>query len=114
MEGHGVDVADVSYTPDGYQVDRDVARELIRIQNEKLAEACAANPDRFVAFATVALQHPDLAAEQLEEGIKKYGLRGVSVGGSVNGEELSDPKFHPFWAKAEQLRVLVFMHPQAA
>src|SRR5437870_656518 len=38
----------------------------------------------------------------------------VPVGGSVNGEELSDPKFHPFWAKAEQLGVLVFMHPQAA
>src|SRR6266545_4991291 len=36
------------------------------------------------------------------------------VGGSVNGEELADPKFYPFWAKAEQLGVLVFMHPQAA
>jgi aminocarboxymuconate-semialdehyde decarboxylase len=49
-----------------------------------------------VAFATVALQYPDLAAEQLEDGIKRLGLRGVSIGGSVNGEELSDPKFHPF------------------
>jgi aminocarboxymuconate-semialdehyde decarboxylase len=92
--------------------DRDVARQLIRIQNEKLAEACAANPDRFVAFASVALQHPDLAAEQLEEGVKKYGLRGAGVGGSVAGEELANPRFHPFWAKAEQLGVLVFIHPQ--
>src|SRR5438094_3224967 len=114
MDEQGIDVEARSINPYWYKADRDVARELIRIQNEKLAEACAANPDRFVAFATVALQHPDLAAEQLEEGIKKYGLRGVSVGGSVNGEELSDPKFHPFWAKAEQLGVLVFMHPQAA
>ena len=46
-------------------------QQLITIQNEKLAEACAAHPDRFVAFASVALQHPDLAAEQLEEGVKK-------------------------------------------
>src|SRR6059036_1267077 len=114
MDEQGIDVEALSINPYWYKAARDVARELIRIQNEKLAEACAANPDRFVAFATVALQHPDLAAEQLEEGIKKYGLRGVSVGGSVNGEELSDPKFHPFWAKAEQLGVLVFMHPQAA
>ena len=83
------------------------------MQNEKLAEACGAHPDRFVAFASVALQHPDLAARQLEDGVKKYGLRGAAIGGSVNGLEISDPKFHPFWAKAEQLGVLVFIHPQA-
>ncbi len=70
--------------------------------------------DRFVAFATVALQYPDLAAEQLEDGVKKYGLRGAGIGGSVNGEEISDPKFDPFWAKAEQLGVLVFIHPQGS
>jgi len=113
MDEQGIDVEALSINPYWYKADRDVARELIRIQNEKLAEACAANPDRFVAFASVALQHPDLAAEQLEEGVKKYGLRGAGIGGSVNGEDVSDPKFHPFWAKAEQLGVLVFMHPQA-
>jgi aminocarboxymuconate-semialdehyde decarboxylase len=58
------------------------------------------------------LQHPDLAAEQLEHAVKQLGLRGALIGGSVNGEELSDPKFHPFWAKAEQLGVLIFIHPQ--
>ena len=113
MDEQGIDVEALSINPYWYKADRDVARELIRIQNEKLAEACAANSDRFVAFASVALQHPDLAAEQLEEGVKKYGLRGAAIGGSVNGEELSDPKFHPFWAKAEQLGVLIFIHPQA-
>ena len=61
----------------------------------------------------MALQHPDLAAEQLEDAVKKYGLRGAGIGGSVNGDEISDPKFHPFWAKAEQLGVAVFIHPQA-
>src|ERR1700675_4495543 len=112
MDEQGIDVEALSINPYWYKADRDVARQLITIQNEKLAEACAANPERFVAFATVALQHPDLAAEQLEQGVKKYGLRGAAIGGSVNGEELSDPKFHPFWAKAEQLGVLVFIHPQ--
>jgi aminocarboxymuconate-semialdehyde decarboxylase len=112
MDEQGIDVEALSINPYWYGADRDVARKLIQIQNEKLAEMCAAQPDRFVAFATVALQHPDLAAEQLEDGVKKYGLRGAGLGGSVNGEELSDPKFHPFWAKAEQLGVLVFIHPQ--
>jgi aminocarboxymuconate-semialdehyde decarboxylase len=112
MDEQGVDVEALSINPYWYKADRDLARQIIKIQNEKLAEACAANPERFVAFATVALQHPDLAAEQLEEGVKKYGLRGAGIGGSVNGDEISDPKFHPFWAKAEQLGVVVFIHPQ--
>jgi aminocarboxymuconate-semialdehyde decarboxylase len=112
MDEQGIDVEALSINPFWYEADRDVARELITLQNEKLAEVCAAMPDRFVAFATVALQHPDLAVEQLVEGIKKFGLRGVSTGGSVNGMELADPKLHPFWAKVEQLGVLVFIHPQ--
>ena len=112
MDAQGIDVEALSINPYWYQADRDLARQLITIQNETLAEACAAHPERFVAFASVALQHPDLAAAQLEDGVKKYGLRGAAIGGSVNGEELSDPKFHPFWATAEQLGVLVFLHPQ--
>jgi aminocarboxymuconate-semialdehyde decarboxylase len=112
MDEQGIDVEALSINPYWYEADRDVAKKLIQLQNEKLAEICAAEPERFVAFASVALQHPDLAAEQLEEGVKKYNLRGAGLGGSVAGLELSDPKFHPFWAKAEQLGVLVFIHPQ--
>ena len=112
MDAQGIDVEALSINPYWYTAERDLAKSLIALQNEKLAELCASHPDRFVAFATVALQHPDLAAEQLEEGVKRFGLRGAGLGGSVAGLELSDPKFHPFWAKAEQLGVLVFIHPQ--
>ena len=111
MDMQGTDVEALSINPFWYGVERDLARQIVKIQNEKLAELCATHPDRFVAFATVALQYPDLAVEQLVEGVKKLGLRGASVGGRVNEEELADPKFHPFWAKAEELGVLVFMHP---
>jgi len=114
MDEQGIDVEALSINPYWYKAERDLAARLIALQNDKLAEACAAHPDRFVAFASVALQFPDLAAEQLEHGVRKLGLRGAAIGGSVNGEELSDPKFHPFWAKAEQLGVVVFIHPQGA
>jgi aminocarboxymuconate-semialdehyde decarboxylase len=111
MDMQGIDVEALSINPYWYRAERDVAAELIKVQNETLIEFCAANPDRFVAFATAALQHPDLAAEQVEYAAKTLGFRGVGVGGSVAGEELADPKFHPFWAKCEELGVLVFMHP---
>ncbi|HZO45646.1 MAG TPA: amidohydrolase family protein [Xanthobacteraceae bacterium] len=113
MDQQGIDVEALSINPFWYKAERDVAGALIKLQNEKLAELCASQPDRFVAFATVAMQHPDLAVAQLEEGVKKFGLRGMSVGTHVNGEELANPKFHPIWAKAEELGCLVFMHPVA-
>jgi aminocarboxymuconate-semialdehyde decarboxylase len=113
MDQQGIDVEALSINPTWYKIDdRDKAAKIIDIQNEALAVACAANLDRFVAFASVAMQFPELAAAQLEEGVKKYGLRGAAIGGNVAGDEIADPKFHPFWAKAEELGVLVFIHPQ--
>jgi aminocarboxymuconate-semialdehyde decarboxylase len=111
MDKSGVDVEALSINPFWYRAERDAAAELIRIQNDTLTEFCAAQPDRFVAFATAALQFPDLAAEQVEHAVKKLGFRGVGVAGSVAGQDLANAKFHPFWAKCEELGVLVFMHP---
>jgi aminocarboxymuconate-semialdehyde decarboxylase len=111
MDKQGIDVEALSINPRWYRAERDLVTQVIKIQNEGLAEFCAAYPDRFVAFASVALQFPDLAVQQLVEAVKKLGLRGAAVGASVAGEEFANPKFHPFWAKAEELGVLIFIHP---
>src|SRR5213083_2510863 len=113
MDAQGIDMEALSINPRWYRTERDVVTQVIKIQNQRLAEFCGKYPDRFVAFASVALQFPDLAVQQLVEGVKKLGLRGAAVGASVAGEEFSDPKFHPFWAKAEELGVLIFIHPQS-
>jgi aminocarboxymuconate-semialdehyde decarboxylase len=114
MDKEGIDVSCLNMNPWWYAADRDLARRICDLQNQKTAEWVARYPDRFVGMATCALQFPDLAAEQLEMGVKKLGFRGAPIGGSVEGQELSDRKFDPFWAKAEQLGVMLFMHPQAA
>jgi aminocarboxymuconate-semialdehyde decarboxylase len=111
MDEQGIDVEALSINPFWYAAERDLARQIVQIQNQKLAAWCATYPERFVAFASIALQHPDLAAQQLEDG-KKLGLRGGAIGGHVNGEELSAPRFDPFWAKAEELGAPIFIHPQ--
>lgn len=113
MDEQGIDMEVLSINPNWYRVaDRDIADQIITIQNERLAQVCAGQSDRFTAFASVALQFPDQAAEQLQAGVKKYGLKGAAIGGNVAGAELSDTKFNPFWAKAEELGVLIFIHPQ--
>ena len=112
MDAQGIDVEALSINPTWYRLGRDLAERVVSIQNERLAEYCATEPDRFVAFASIALQFPDLAAQQLEQGVKQLGLRGAAVGATVGDDEFADPKFYPFWAKAEELGVLIFLHPQ--
>jgi len=116
MDRTGVDVQ--ALTINGFWwyavTDRELARRIVQKQNEGLAKWVSSHPDRFVAMASVALQHPDLAVQQLEDGVKRLGLRGASIGGHVNGEDLSLPKYDPFWAKAVELGVPVVMHPGGA
>jgi aminocarboxymuconate-semialdehyde decarboxylase len=112
MDHQGIDVEALSINPTWYRAERAVAERVVGIQNEALAGYCATHPDRFVAFASVALQFPDLAAQQLEYAVKQLGLRGAAVGATVGSDEFADPKFDPFWAKAEELGVLLFLHPQ--
>src|SRR5437762_5902063 len=115
MDEQGIDIEALSVNPNFWdKAERDKAEAVIKLQNEKLAEICAKTPDRFVGLASVSLAYPDLAAEQLDTAIKKLGLRGALVGGSVNGTELADPKLHPFWAKAEELGIVIFIHPQGS
>ena len=113
--GHGragIDVEVLSINPFWYGVDREVAARLIRAQNEGLSEICATYRTASRRSATVALQHPELAAEQLEEGVTALGLRGGSVGAAVGTEELASRRFDPFWARAEELDAPIFLHPQ--
>jgi aminocarboxymuconate-semialdehyde decarboxylase len=98
-----------------YEVkDRTLADQIVRAQNQGLAKFVSQYPDRFVGMSSSSLQFPDLAAQQLDEGVKKYGLRAAAIGGHCNGEDLSLAKYDPFWAKAAELGIVVFMHPGGA
>ena len=113
MDAQGIDMEVLSINPFWYRKERDLVTQLVKVQNEKLAELCAAHPQRFAAFASLALQYPDLAVQQLDDAVRKYGLKGAAIGGSVSGVDFSDAKFHPIWAKAEELGAVLFIHPQS-
>lgn len=113
MDAMAIDMEVLSINPFWYGKDRDTAAAIVKLQNEKLAELCASKPERFGAFASLTLQYPDLAVQQLETAVRKQGLRGAAIGASVMGEDFSDPKFHPVWAKAEELGAVLFIHPQS-
>jgi aminocarboxymuconate-semialdehyde decarboxylase len=113
MDAMAIDMEVLSINPSWYRKDREIAAQIVKINNEKLAEVCASRPDRFAAFASLSLQYPDLAVQQLETAVKKQGLKGAAIGGSVLGEDFSSERFHPVWAKAEELGAVLFIHPQS-
>jgi predicted TIM-barrel fold metal-dependent hydrolase len=114
MDAMGIDMEVLSINPFWYGQDRDTSAAICKIQNDGMAELAAAHPQRFAGFASLSLQFPDLAVQQLEDAVKKQGLRGAAIGGSVAGVDFSNAKFHPVWARAQELGAVLFIHPQSA
>ena len=116
LDKAGIDIAAVSVNDFWWweTQDRGLARAICAYHNETLAKWHRMHPDRIFGMASVPLQFPDLAAEMLQDAVSKHGARGVTVGGHVNGESLSEPKYDPFWAKAAEMNELVFMHPNGS
>jgi aminocarboxymuconate-semialdehyde decarboxylase len=113
LEAMGVDLQVVKPLPPQcyYTLPIEIADKASRMVNDGLAEYVSRYPDRFVAFGTAPLQDAMAAVTELERCVKKLGFKGVQILTNVAGRELSDPAFAPFWAKAEQLGVLVVIHP---
>jgi aminocarboxymuconate-semialdehyde decarboxylase len=115
MDRMGIDIQAVSPAPQQtyYWTEPGVGAELARMVNERLAEIVAKWPERFVGLGTVPLQDPDLALSELEFCVKKLGMRGVEINGSVNGMDLSDGRLalDRFFAKVQELDVVIFIHP---
>jgi aminocarboxymuconate-semialdehyde decarboxylase len=112
MDRLGIDVRVISLsTPNVYvwkgQEQVQVAREM----NDRLADMCAAHPDRFVGLASLPLDDVDAALEELARATGKLKLKGVALGSNIAGEHLDAPRFEPFWAQLNALKVPVFMHP---
>lgn len=112
MDKMGVDVQAISCSPFQfmYSLPPELGRKTARAINENLAAIVEKHPTRFVALANVPLQAPDAAAEELDYCVTTLGFRGVEIGTNVAGQEISRG-CDSFWAKVQELDVMVFMHP---
>jgi len=115
MDRAGIDIQAVSPAPPQmfHWAEPGMGQELARMVNERLAQIVAQHPERFVALGSVPLQNADLAVAELIYLTKTLGMKGVEIGGSVNGKNLTDPSLglEKFFAKAEELGALIFIHP---
>jgi aminocarboxymuconate-semialdehyde decarboxylase len=113
MDAQGIDVQVLSPSPGQYYywADAEIALAGCKLTNDGIAEAVAKYPKRFVGLGNVPLQSAELAVRELKRCVKELNLRGVELSTNINGRELADTEFLPFFAAAEELGVLIFIHP---
>ncbi len=113
MDAAGIDVQVISPAPTQYYywLDPDLGRESSRMINDDIAAMAASDPRRFVAMGTVPLQETRLAIEEMRRCVKDLGMRGIEINSNVCGEELASGRLEAFFAAAEELGVLLFLHP---
>lgn len=85
--------------------------ETSRFFNDHIAETVNKSPDRFIGIGTVPLQDVDRSIREMERCVTTLQLPGLEIGSNVNGKNLSDPVFFPFYEAAEQLGCALFVHP---
>ena len=115
MENMKLDVMAISCAPQQfyYIVEPSLGAESCRLINDGIADAVKAHPSRFTGIGTVPLQDTELAIKELERCVNDLDFRSIQIGCRVRDEELSAERLEPFWARCEELDVLVFLHPSS-
>ncbi|KZF13386.1 amidohydrolase [Rhodococcus sp. EPR-157] len=113
LDAAGIDVQVVSPSPSQYHywADRELAQVVTSSANRGIAALVAEEPSRLVGLGLIPLQHPADAVTALDDAVVTCGLAGVEISSFAPGVELSDERLEPFWARAEELGAVVFVHP---
>jgi len=112
MDEAGIDMQVLSVTaPGSQQAPTETAAELSRGLNDRCAEAIAAHPDRFNAFATLPTQDPHGAILEAKRAITELGFCGVVINGTTHGKFLDAPEFDGLLSAIEELGVPIYLHP---
>ena len=113
MDAMGVDVQVLSATPQTYLYNQDASlgATTAAVQNDQIAKLVKQNPQRFMGIATLPMQAPEKAADELKRAMTTLNLRGTMFASNIIGKNLDDPSFEPVWATAEELGAFVFIHP---
>jgi aminocarboxymuconate-semialdehyde decarboxylase len=114
MDAMGVDVQvlSASLVHQGLEwADAQTSLRLARTTNDWIAKAVASHPTRLIGLGTLPLHVPALVVAELERCMRDLGLRGAAISTTAGAMELGDPQLRPFWAKAEELGAIVFIHP---
>ena len=114
MDAQGVDRQWVSASPNHFYpwAPEGLAVWVANEANRLVAEHVAQAPDRLTGLGLVPLQHPEPHRSSASTTpCSAAGSRASRSRRSPGDVELSDPRLEPFWARADELGAVVFLHP---
>lgn len=113
MDAAGIDLFVLSQTSPGVQAEKDAAVAVPRAReaNDYMKSLVDQHPDRYRAFAHLAMQNVTAAADELQRCVQDLGFCGAMINGNTNGVYLDDPCYLPFWERVAELDVPVYIHP---
>jgi aminocarboxymuconate-semialdehyde decarboxylase len=112
MDAADIDVAVLSLsTPNVFFLPPQAQPGLARRMNDAYAAAVADYPDRLKAFASIPMDDPDAAMAELHRAVRELRMNGVILLSNIGGRALTDPRYRPFFAEADRMRLCVFLHP---
>ena len=112
MDASGIDIQVLSHgAPATQRMDAELAVQVARGANDRLAEICKSHPDRFGGFAVLPTEDPTGSADELSRAVNELGLKGAMIHGLSNGKFLDDPQYWPIFERAQELDVPIYLHP---
>ena len=112
MDRVGIDVEVVSLsTPNVFFTDAEHQPAVARMMNDSYAELIARYPKRFKGFASIPMDAPDAALDELHRAIDTLKLNGVVLLSNIGGKALTSPEYRPFFEEANRMKLCIFLHP---
>jgi aminocarboxymuconate-semialdehyde decarboxylase len=112
MDRVGIDVEVVSLsTPNVFFTDANHQPEIARMVNDSYAELIAKHPTRFKGFASIPMDAPDAALEELRRAIDELKLNGVILLSNIGGKALTSLEYRSFFAEANRMKLCILLHP---
>jgi aminocarboxymuconate-semialdehyde decarboxylase len=112
MDRVGIDVEVISLsTPNVFFTDAEHQPAVARMINDSYAELIATHPKRFKGFASIPMDAPDAALNELHRAIDELKLNGVILLSNIGGKPLTSPQYRPFFAEANRMKLCIFLHP---
>ena len=112
MDRTGIDVEVVSLsTPNIFFADAEHQPAVARMINDSYADLIARHPKRFKGFASIPMDAPDEALNELHRAIDTLKLNGVVLLSNIGGNALTSPQYRSFFEEANRMKLCIFLHP---